>query len=211
MKRLATIAVLVGCAVQPVRAQWHVDAGLAGTRETVQLRGGTSAARMTGTVLGGEALVTRGQFTVRLRYAQGRVANDSARRDLALGDASLGYAPLSWVEILVGPQARTFIATGISDRRWLFWTGRVRVRGAIFPERLASVVEVWQGLSGRLNRPAAAASGGGVELGIEARVPRKPLTGRLSYRIEQGRASGGIKETVEGFTLTIAFSRYSVR
>jgi hypothetical protein len=195
------------CAGQPLRAQWQFDAGLVGTREIVQLRGGTSAARLTGSVLGGEAVVTRGQFTVRLRYAQGRVANDSATRDLAVGEAALGYAPLSWVEILVGPQARTFIATGISDRRWLFWTGRVRVRGAIFPDRLASVVEVWQGLSGRLNRPAASASGGGVELGLEARVPRKPLTGRLSYRIEQGRASGGIRETVEGFTLTIAFQR----
>ena len=205
MTRLAIVGVLCVCAAQPLRAQWQFDAGLAGTREIVQLRGGTSAARLTGSLLGGEAVVTRGQFTVRLRYAQGRVANDSATRDLAVGEAALGYAPLSWVEILVGPQARTFVASGISDRRWLFWTGRVRVRGAIFPDRLASVVEVWEGLSGRLNRPAASASGGGVELGLEAQLPRKPLTGRLSYRIEQGRASGGIKETVEGFTLTIAF------
>jgi hypothetical protein len=207
MTRLAIVGVLLVCVGQPLRAQWRFDAGLAGTREIVQLRGGVSAARMTGTVLGGEAVVTRGQFTVRLRYAQGRVSNDSAARDLAVGEAALGYAPVSWVEVLVGPQARTFVAPGISDRRWLFWTGRVRVRGVIFPDRLATVVEVWQGLSGRLSRPAASASGGGVEVGLEARVPRKPLTGRLSYRIEQGRASGGIRETVEGFTLTIAFRR----
>jgi hypothetical protein len=205
MKPLVTIAVLIACAGQPLSAQWRFEAGLAGAREIVNLRGNTSA-RLTGSLLGGEVVVMRGHFTGRLRYAQGRVSNDSVSRDLAAGEASLGYAPLSWLEIGVGPQARTFIASGLSDRRWLFWTGRVRARGAIFPDRLASVVEVWQGLSGRLNRPEASASGGGVELGLEARLPRN-LMGRLSYRVEQGRASGGIKETVEGFTLTVALRR----
>jgi hypothetical protein len=164
---------------------------------------------LTGSLLGGEAVVTRGHFSARLRYVQGGVANDTpgAERDLAAGAALLGYAPLSWVEILAGPQARTFSVSGMSDRRWLFWTGRVRARGAIFPDRLGSFVEVWQGLSGRLSRPAASASGGGMEFGLEARLPRKPVTGRLSYRIEQGRASGGIRETVEGFTLTLSFRR----
>jgi hypothetical protein len=206
MKSLVTIVVLVVCAAAPLRAQWRFEAGLGGAREIVHLRG-AGAARLTGSVLGGEAAVTRARFSVRLRYAQGRVSTDSTSRDLAAGEALLGYAPLSWVEILAGPQARTFIASGLSDRRWLFWTGRVRARGVIFPDRLASVVEVWQSVSGRLNRPEASASGGGVELGLEARLPSTPLTGRLSYRIEQGRASGGIRETVEGFSLTLSFRR----
>jgi hypothetical protein len=207
MNRILTIAALVACAAQPLRAQWRYDLGLTGTRETVQLRGGTSAARLSGTVFGGEAGVARGHMMLSLRYAQGRVANDTATRDLAEGEALLGYAARSWLGIEVGPRARTFVATGVSDRRWLFWTAGVSARGAIFPERLISFVELWQGLSGQLSRPATPAHGGGLELGFEARLAGRgrPLSARLSYRVEQGRASGGIKETVEGFALSIAF------
>ena len=208
MRHLATLLGLALCAATPLGAQWggHVAAGLGATREIVRARagGGGAAARFTGTVLGGEAVVRRGQFSVRLRYAQGRVTSDAAARDVAEGAALLGYAPRSWLAISAGPEARTFIAPGLSDRRWLFWTARARGRGAIFPGRLDSFVEVWQGLGGgRLSRPATPARGGGLELGLEARLPGRPLWGRLAYRIDQGRASGGIKETVEGFTLTL--------
>jgi hypothetical protein len=207
MKRIAAVLVLALCAARPLAAQWSVEAGLAGTREIVHSRAGATAARFAGAVLGGDVAVKRGPFAARLRYAQGRVSHDSIARDLAEGEALLGYAPLAWLEISVGPAARTFVAPGLSDRRWLFWTGRVSARGAIFPGRLGSFVELWQGLSGRLSRPASSARGRGLELGLEARLPGKPVWGRLAYRIEQGRASGGIKETVEGFALTVGYSR----
>lgn len=206
MKRLAIMLMLGLGAAAPLAAQWRVSGGLGATREIARSRVGTAAARFTGTVLGGEAVAGRGHFRARLRYAQGRVTNDSTGRNVAEGAALLGYEPTAWLGIWVGPEARTFIAPGLSDRRWLFWTGRVRAKGEIFPGRLGSFVELWQGLSGRLSRPAASASGGGLELGLEARLPGRPLWGRLAYRIEQGRASGGIKETVEGFTLTVGLT-----
>jgi hypothetical protein len=205
MNRFATLAALVCCAAGPLRAQWRFDAALAGTREIVHSRAGAGAARFTGSVLGGEAVAARGALTVRLRYAQGSLANDSAARDLAAGEALLGYEPRPWLGLWVGPQARTFIAPGLSDRRWLFWTGRARAHGAIFPGRLDSFVEAWVGLSGRLSRPAASARGGGVELGLETRLPGKPFWGRLAYGVEQGRAAGGFRETIEGFTLTLGY------
>jgi hypothetical protein len=205
MRHLAAIVLLALCAGRPLHAQWQVEAGLAGAREIVQLRG-ASPVRLTGAVLGGEAVVMRGHFSARLRYGQGRVSNDSAARDVAEGEALLGYRALPWLSVWVGPQARTFVTPGLSDRRWLFWSGRVRARGGIFPGRLYSFAELWQGFSGRLNRPASSASGGGAELGLEARLGRRPFSGRLAYRIEQGRAEGGLRETVEGFTLTLAYT-----
>jgi hypothetical protein len=206
MKRLAIVLGLALSAA-PLAAQWSVSGGLGAAREIVRSRAGSSAARFTGSVLGGEVKVQRGNFAARLRYAQGRVSNDSAARDVAEGALLLGYMARPWLGIWAGPEARTFIAPGLSDRRWLFWTARVRASGAIFPGRLSSFVELWHGLSGRLNRPAASASGGGLDLGLEGRLPGRPLWARLAYRVEQGRASGGIRETVEGFTLTVGYTR----
>jgi len=194
------LVVLLLCAT-PLAAQWQVSGGLGATREITRSRLSTGGARFTGSVLGGEVQVRRRPIALRLRYAQGRVTNDSSARDVAEGAALLGYEPLPWLGVWAGPDARTFIASGLSDRRWLFWTARLRARGAIFPGRLESFGELWQGMSGRLSRPDVAAHGGGFEVGVEARLPGRPIWARVGYRVEQGRASGGIKETVEGFSL----------
>jgi hypothetical protein len=205
MTRALTLVVAALCAAAPLAAQWRVSGGLEGTREIVQSRPGAGAAgtRFAGSALGGGVEIARGPVMVRLRYGQGRVTNDTAARDVVHGAASIGYAARSWLTISAGPEARTFIVAGMSDRRWLFWTARARAQGEIFPGRLRSFIEAWYGLSGRLNRPATAARGSGVELGLETRLPRLPLRGRLGYRVQQGRTSGGLKETVEGFSLAL--------
>lgn len=199
-------ALLFAAGSAHAQSGWRVSAGLGGTREIVRSRLGSAEARFSGSVFGGEALVARGHLMGRLRYGQGRVSGDAMARDVAEGEALLGYRVRSWLSVWLGPQARTFVSPGFSDRRWLFWSGRVSARGGIFPGRLDSFVELWQGFSGRLNRPTASASGGGVELGLEARLGRHPFSGRLAYRIEQGRVSGGLRETVEGFALTLGYS-----
>ncbi|HYY62124.1 MAG TPA: hypothetical protein VE756_12090, partial [Burkholderiales bacterium] len=192
------------CLAMPLRAQSRVEAALGGTREIVHSRAGSGAARLAGSVLGGGVDLARGHFGARLRYGQGRVANDTMARDLAEGEALIGYMPRGWLGIWAGPHARTFIAPGLSDRRWLFWTARVHAQGAIFPNRLDGFAELWRGVSGRLSRPDVTASGGGAEFGLEARPLRGRLVARLAYRVEQGRASG-FRETVEGFVLAMRY------
>jgi hypothetical protein len=207
MKRFFTLAVLALGTQSPLVAQWRVSGDLEATHEIVHSRTGASVdgARFTGSVFGGGVEVARGPLVARLRYGQGQVTSDSAERDVVHGAALLGYEARSWLTIWAGPEARTFIASGLSDRRWLFWTARVRAQGGIVPGRLTSFVEAWFGLSGRLNRPATSAQGAGVELGLETRFARL-LRARLGYRIDQGRGAGGLKETVEGFSLALGYA-----
>jgi len=187
------------------QSRWDVSFGATGAQEIVRSRIGTTRERLSGLVFTGEAAATRGRFVARLRYGQGRVSNDTAGRDVVEGEALLGYKARPWLALWVGPHARTFVVPGQSDRRWLLWSGRVTARGSLFPGRLESFVELWQGFTGSLNRPAGSAAGGGAEAGLELRLASRPLWGRLAYRIEQGRADGGRRETVEALTLTVGY------
>ncbi|HMG18386.1 MAG TPA: hypothetical protein VK573_06660 [Gemmatimonadales bacterium] len=202
----ALVFALALCGASVAEAQWNVSFGATAAQEIAQSRVGTTRERVSGLVLGAEAVASRGRFAARLRYGQGRVTNDTAGRDVAEGEALLGYKARPWLTVWVGPHARTFVVPGQSDRRWLLWSGRVTARGSLFPGRVESFVELWQGVTGSLNRPAESASGGGAEAGLVLRLARHPVWGRLAYRIEQGRVSGGARrETVEAITLTIGY------
>lgn len=207
MTRALVLAVAL-CGASVAEAQWNVSFGAGGGQHVARSRIGTTRERVSGLVLGAEAVATRGKLVARLRYGQGRVTNDTAGRDVAEGEALFGYKARPWLTVWVGPHARTFVIPGQSDRRWLLWSGRVTARGSLFPGRVESFVELWQGFSGRLSAPAGGAAGGGAEAGLEVRLARHPMWGRLAYRIEQGRASGGgRRETVEAITLTVGVVR----
>jgi len=192
------------CGASVAEAQWNVSFGVGGAQEIAHSRIGTTRDRLSGLVLSGEAIATRGHFVARLRYGQGSVTSDTGGRDVAEGEALLGYKARRWLTVWVGPHARTFVVPGQSDRRWLLWSGRVTARGSLFPGRVESFVELWQGFTGNINRPAGSVSGGGAEAGIELRLAGRPFWGRLGYRIEQGRASAR-RDTVEAITLTVGY------
>jgi len=204
----SVIGALTVTAQLRAQSRWTVSLAAGAASEIVHSRFGAAQMRLTGSLLGGEAVVSRGRLAARLRYGQGRVSSDTAARDVVQGDLLVGYAARPWLQVWLGPRARTFVTSGLSDRRWLFWTGGLSARGGIFPGRVDSFAELWQGFSGTLNRPAASASGRGVELGLEAIVPKRPLRLRLSYLVEQGRLDDGRRDTVEGLTLT---ARYVLR
>ncbi|HMJ57622.1 MAG TPA: hypothetical protein VK467_00705 [Gemmatimonadales bacterium] len=208
MTRAVVLVFLVVTSTAQAQSGWKVSFGVSGGPEIARWRFGTTRERVSGLVLGGEAVAARGHLVARLRYGQGRVTNDTAGRDVAEGEALLGYKARPWLTVWVGPHARTFVVPGQSDRRWLFWSGRVSARGTLFPGRVESFVDLWQGVTGSLNRPAESASGGGAEAGLVVRLARHPVWGRLAYRIEQGRATAvGRRETVEAVTLTVGFDR----
>ena len=187
------------------QSPWDVAFGATGAHEIARSRGATRE-RLSGMVFSGEVLATRRPFVARLRYGQGSVTNDSAERVVVEGEALLGYQARPWLTFWFGPHARTFVVTGLSDRRWLLWSGRVTARGSLFPGRLESFVELWQGLTGSLSRPAESVTGGGVEGGLELRLPSRPVWARLAYRIEQARVEGGRRETVEAVTLAVGYA-----
>ena len=205
---LASVATL--CA-PPLGAQtrWDVSFGAAGAREIVRSRTRSDTTeRLSGLVFTGEAIVTRGRVVGRLRYGQGRVTADTGTgimpRDLVEGEALVGYKARPWLTLWFGPHARTY-RTALGDQRWLFWSARVSARGGLFPGRLESFGELWQGFSGSVSRPAAPVAGRGVEAGLELRLAPRPFWGRLAYRIEQGRVGGERRETVEAITLTVGY------
>jgi hypothetical protein len=198
---IVCVAILAGSGVA-AQSRWQLSFAASGGQEIARSRIGTTRERVSGMVFSGEGAATRGPFALRLRYGQGRVTNDTAGRDVAEAEALLGYEARPWLTVWFGPQARTFVVPGQSDRRWLLWSGRVTARGTLFPGRVSSFVELWQGVTGNLNRPAESVSGGGAEAGMEVRLARRPFWGRLGYRIEQGQA-GTRRETVEAITLTI--------
>jgi len=186
------------------QSHWTVSFGAAGARAIVYSRV-TAQTRLSGSLFSGEAVATRRRFVARLRYGQGHITSDTTARDVVEGEVLVGYKARPWLHVWLGPRARTFVAPGLSDRRWLLWTGGVSARGEIFPGRVGSFAELWQGLSGSLNRPAWSASGSGVELGLEAKLANRPWSLRLAYRIEQGRVDGDRRDTVEAFTLTAGY------
>lgn len=199
--------VMVGTTLA-AQSKWQTSFGAGGGQEIARSRIGTTRERVSGMVFAGEGMATRGRFVARLRYGQGRVTNDTTGRDIAEGEVLLGYKARPWLTVWVGPHARTFVVPGQSDRRWLLWSGRVTARGTLFPGRVTSFVELWQGFTGSLSRPPGSVTGGGAEAGLDLRLARRPIWGRLGYRIEQGRAASiGRRETVEAITLTLGFDR----
>jgi hypothetical protein len=204
---LAVLGALTLTAHLHAQSDWTVSFGAAGARAIVHSRV-TAQTRLSGSLFSGEVVATRRRVVARLRYGQGHLTSDTAGRDVVQGELLVGYEARPWLHAWLGPRARTFVAPGVSDRRWLFWTGGISARGGIFPGRVASFVELWHSLGGRLNRPASSASGSGVELGLEATLPRRPVRLQLSYLIEQGRLQDGRRDTVEGFALA---ARYFLR
>src|SRR5882762_11368734 len=118
------------------QSRWTVTVGAAAAREIVHSRFGAAQTRLTGSLLGGEAIATRGRLVARLRYGQGHVASDTTGRDVVQGELLAGYQARAWLQVWLGPRARTFVTSGLSDRRWLFWTGGLSARGGIFPGRV---------------------------------------------------------------------------
>jgi hypothetical protein len=198
------------CVLPPTlaaQARWRLSLGASGGGETVRSWTNSLTERLSGAVFTGEATVTRDRFALRMRYGQGHVTAATAtvmERDVAEGEALLGYTARPWLTLWLGPHARTY-GTALGPQRWLFWSARVSARGSLFPGRLESFVELWQGFSGRVSKPASSAGGRGAEAGLQLRLPSRALWGRLAYRVEQGRVGAIRRETVEAITLTVGY------
>lgn len=189
----------------PLAAQsgWQLSVfGTAG-QEIVQSRIGETRARLKGTMLGGEGVLTGERLKVRLRYAEGRVSGEFAR-ELVEGEALVGFRVTPWLTLWAGPHARAYAADE-GDQRWLFWSGRVTARGTLLPGRMSTFVELWKSVTGSVREGSA--TGQGAEAGLDVLLSGPSLWGRIAYRIERGIGDGARRETVELLALSIAFAR----
>ena len=206
---LAILALLVGSQPLAAQNQTQLTFGAFGAQEIVQSRTEESFGRFTGLVLSGEGILTRGKIWARLRYGQGRVTeregtSPGLTRDIVEGEALFGIQATPWLTVFAGPTARAY-ATEDKDQRWLFWSVGGVARGTLMPGRMQTFVELWTALSANVTNPATRAAGRGADAGLELRIGASaPIWGRLSYRIESGRAAD-MRETVEAVALTVIY------
>jgi len=99
------------------RTYVHHSAARTGGLDRVLRRGGrardrpfalwTTETRLTGSLFNGEAVVSRHRFVARLRYGQGHVTSDTTARDVVEGELLAGYMARRWLQIWLGPRARS--------------------------------------------------------------------------------------------------------
>src|SRR5205823_14597223 len=88
---------------------------------------------LAGTVLGGQGTVALGRLEFALGYLQGKIGPEGggARgQDLVEGVALLGVHPAAWLRIAAGPHVRSYMLTGGTQLRWVFWELRARAARA---------------------------------------------------------------------------------
>src|SRR5256885_6441584 len=139
--------------------------------------------QLTGTVLGGQGAVALGRVELALGYLQGKIGPEGAGargQDLVEGVALLGVHPAPWLRIAAGPHVRSYMLTGGTQLRWVFWELRARASGAFVGSAGGGFVGVWRALSPRGDAPGAfaPAPGGGARMGVDpGRGPPRPPPG----------------------------------
>src|SRR5437016_1188866 len=147
--------------------------------------------QLTGTVVGGQGSVALGRLELALGYVQGKIGPEGAGspgQDLVEGVALLGVRPAPWLRVAAGPHARSYMLTGGTQLRWVFWG-------------------LWRALSASVNAPEAFDHAQGGEAGMVLHLARAPLELRLGYRIDHAVLGGGTRlETVDGMVIGVGLS-----
>jgi hypothetical protein len=165
--------------------------------------------RLTGTAVGLDAGVRLGRFELTLRYLQGSLesSTDQTASDLVQGALALQVRPIDFLTVGIGPQARSYISEGGTER-WLTWEGRLGVDTWLLRPTLRSALVLSYALGGSVNTGSAFSRGGSLEGRLEVRIPRTPLWAAVGYRVEHGSLGGATgTDTLEEFLLSVAVGR----
>ena len=155
--------------------------------------------------VGAAARLAHGGLEV--RYAEGRLDSGGVdpRNFVDVGFFAAAH-PLPFLTVLAGPRAHA-LSDGDGTRRWLFWTGVVRLESPRFAGRHAAVFgEVWLG-AGSVNETDGTQIARGMETGVLAWLASAPLFARIAYRLDDGRLdAAGLRSTVEIVSLGAGYA-----
>src|SRR2546430_3927824 len=114
--------------------------------------------QLTGTVVGGQGSVALGRLELTRGYVQGKIGPEGAGargQDLVEGVALLGVRPAPWLRVAAGPHVRSYMLTGGTQLRWVFWELRARASGAFVGSAGRGHAGPWGAPSARVNAPGA--------------------------------------------------------
>jgi len=205
---LLPLAVAVGASRLP--GQTFHTAGAASVvtaRVRTEQLGG--AAQFSGAAFGAGGTLSLGRFQLGLSYLQGRLDPDTGSahaRDLIEGTVLVGFRPVEWLTLSVGPHARAYAASG-QTQRWLFWELRVRAAKPFIGSTVQGYAELWRAVAADANVPEPFDHAQGGEAGMIVRLARAPFEGRLGYRIDHAVLGGGSRlETVDGVVIGVGLA-----
>ena len=165
---------------------------------------GESLVQLDGTLLGLTAAFRVGFLELGLRYAEGSTEQDAGgqAQDLVMGELQLRVQPVSFLQVGIGPHARSFVADG--TERWLVWEAEARLGAWLLPDLVRGTLDVALGLGGSINSGAEFGSASGVAGGLEVRVPSTPLYVGMGYSVDQlTQAENARTDTIEQFFLRV--------
>jgi len=205
--RLALAGLLVAA---PLQAQLtrYLSAGLdAGSvkLQTAPISG--TAEVLSGVVIGGSGSLSFRIVSLHGSYSEGNLTADSgnaASRDLVDGTLMLAIRPVRWLALRAGKHLRSYIGTS-GTRRLETWEAGLRVEGPLVGDQVRAHVDAFRSLSASVNVGAALSHLQGGSAGVTFHLPRAPVWGRITYRIDQAETTDGGTETLDGIILAIGF------
>ena len=209
--RFAFLLSVLLCLADIAHSQSPFKASIGGTGFNAILESNENSEeeRLTGFCAGGLASISKGRFTLAVRYLEGSIdpEGDGTARDLVEGEALLGIRAFPWLGFRFGPHLRSYIQGGVVDRR-VMWEGRIRTETQLGIGGLSSYLEFWSVLSGSAREPSSFGSGQGLEGGIRLETSAFPLWLGLGYRLDKSELDSGAREEVlQQLVFAIGFGR----
>jgi hypothetical protein len=208
------LALALGGAARPAAAQWWgVRLGLGQVRAAQVTEAADTVAR-SGMAWTLDGTVSRGWFTLAVRYLQGGLGSDDPSRETSVveGEAILWVAPVRWGAVGLGRHLRAYVEPGGTEH-WTQW--QLRGRGtAQLTGVIAAYGELWLALGAGLPGDVSLGSGRGLEGGLSIQVSRLigalPQTAHLHLRYRVNGLSvgdAGRRETVESLGIALGIGR----
>ena len=164
-----------------------------------------------GPVLGAFGGIGYRKFEVEGHYAEGSLSPESGtiggNEDFADGALQLRVRVLPWLAIGAGPHLRAFI-TPAGTARWTRMEAHARAEGELIAGLAQLQVEGWYALSAETNVQGGGSGAMGGEAGVTVKLPRAPVSLRLTYTADRATFKSGGSEFVDGLRLGLVFDRF---
>ncbi len=195
-------------AVALAQSALGITFGAAVSTVRVNSQSGASVDQLSGVMAGGEGKLSLWKASLDLRYFEGSAdsSGEGDGKDIVEGEALLGFRPLHWLTVKLGPHIRSMISD-LGTQRWVFWEIRLRGEATLGIPILKGYLEGWNVIGDKLDVSEPMDRGQGLEGGLKLQSAGRPLWARLGYRMDHSRLGGGARtETMEQLVATVGFS-----